>query len=216
MRPRRRDFERAFGVRLPLYFREVHVVSRPLLEQAGDVDFRVLQLGLAVQEICQLRQVRGTQNAQALHHTRLGKVFFGEHQRVEAGTPSGERHRQRSTHRPDRALQTQLAQDRDATQPLAGDLAGRRQDAEGDRQVEGGAVLADVGRGEIHRDALQGKRVAGIGERRVHPLAPFLHRALRQSHRRERRQAVGDVGLDVDEIGIDPQDGSGADAGEHA
>src|SRR5437879_3550108 len=47
VRPRRRDFERAFGVGLPLYFREVHVVSRPLLEQPGDVHFRARQLGPA-------------------------------------------------------------------------------------------------------------------------------------------------------------------------
>src|SRR2546426_8891693 len=50
------------------------------------------------------------------------------------------------------------------------------------RSVEGAAVLADVGWGEVHGDPLQGERVARVRERGVHPLAALLHGSLRQPH----------------------------------
>ncbi len=190
-----------------------HVV--PLLEQPRDVHLRARQLGLAVEEIGQLGQGRGTQNAQILHHPRLRQVLLGEDQRLEAGAAGREGHRQRTAHGPDAPLQAQLTEDRHAVKPLAVDLAGRRQHPQGNRQVERGALLADVGRGEVHRDPFQRKRVPGVGERRVHPLASFFYGALRQAHGRKRRQAVRDVGLDVDQVGVDAEHGGGADAGQH-
>src|SRR2546427_13137155 len=67
----------------------------------------------------------------------------------------------------------------------------------------------------LSRDALQGKGVAGVRERGVDSLTAFLHGTLRQSHGRECREAVRDVGLHVHEIGINAEDRGGADAGEH-
>src|SRR5437667_384062 len=70
--------------------------------------------------------------------------------------------------------------------------------------------------GQVDGDTLQRKRVARVRDRGVHPLPPFLYGALRQPHGREGGEAVRDVGLDLDEIGVDTEHGGGADAGEHA
>ena len=65
--------------------------------------------------------------------------------------------------------------------PLIGKLAARDQDAEGDGQVEPGAVLADVGGGQVHGDPPERKLEPGIGQRRADPLPAFPNRAVRQA-----------------------------------
>src|SRR5256885_2134814 len=50
----------------------------------------------------------------------------------------------------DRPLEPQLAQPRHPAEPLRRDLLRGGQDAHRDREVECGAVFADVGRGEVH------------------------------------------------------------------
>jgi hypothetical protein len=94
-------------------------------------------------------------------------------------------------------------------------LPSRRQDADGDREVEGGAFLSDIGGGEIDGDALQRERVARVGEGGVDAVPPFPDGALRQTDRHEGGEAIGDVGLDLHQIGVDTEDGGGAHAGEH-
>src|SRR3989442_2939332 len=68
----------------------------------------------------------------------------------------------------------------------------------------------------LTRYARQGKGVTGVGDRGEHALATLLHGALRQAHGRERGEAVRDVGLDLHQVGVDPQHGGRADTGEHA
>src|SRR5438105_14526147 len=77
----------------------------------------------------------------------------------------------------------------------------------GGRSVETPSLLS--------RDTRQGEGVTRCGERRVHALAALLYSTLRQPDGGERGEAVRDVGLDVDEIGVDAEHRGGADAGEH-
>src|SRR2546428_799067 len=149
------------------------------------------------------------------HAARFGRVLLRQDQRLDPRRARGEGHGERAAHRADRTFEPELAEHRDGAQTLFRDLLGGGQNTERDRQVECRAVLADVGRREVHRDALQGKGVAGVRERGVDSLTAFLHGTLRQSHGRECREAVRDVGLHVHEIGIDAEDRGGADAGEH-
>src|SRR5213594_3627917 len=111
---------------------------------------------------------------------------------TSASSPAArrERHRQRAAHRPDRPLKPQLTEHRHPPQPLRRDLFRGGEDPDRDRQVEGAAVLADVGRGEVHGDALQGERIARVRERGVHPLATLLHGSLRQPHGSEGGEAA--------------------------
>ena len=54
-----------------------------------------------------------------------------------------------------------------------------------------------------------------VAQGRAYPLAAFLDRALRKPDGREGRQPVRDVGLDVDQIGVDAEHGCGKDACNH-
>src|SRR5205807_2961984 len=99
--------------------------------------------------------------------------------------------------------------------PLGGDLLGGRENPDSNGKVECRAVFSNVRRGEVDGDTLQGEGVTRVGERRVHALAALLYSTLRQPDGGERGEAVRDVGLDVDEIGVDAEHRGGADAGEH-
>ena len=216
MSPCRRDLQRPLGVRLPLHFGEVDVVLGALGEQLGDIHRRARELGFAVQEIGDLREARRAEHADPRDHARLRQIFDRKHQRLQPRGPRRQRHRQGAAHRTHRPFQAQLAQHRHAAEPLPGDLIGGGQDAQGDRQIERRSLLPYIRRGQVHGDPLEGKGVPRIGESRVHALPALFHRSLRQPDRRERRQAVGDVGLDVHQVGIDSQDGRRADARKHA
>ena len=63
------------------------------------------------------------------------------------------------------------------------------QDADGDGHVVGGAVLAPVGRREVHRDARERVGEAGVADGAADPLAGLGERRVRQAHDVERGQA---------------------------
>jgi hypothetical protein len=209
------DLEGALRVLLALHLGEVHVVQGPLLEQPRHVHGGRGELGSRIEEIRDLGERRRAEHPEPGHDARLGEVLARENQRLDPRGARGEGHRERPAHRPDRALQPQLPEHRHRVQALLRDLLRGGEDAERDRQVERRAVLTNIGRCEVDGDALQREGVARIGQRRANALAALFHGALRQPHGRERRQAVRDVGLHVHEVGVDAEDGGGADAREH-
>ena len=88
--------------------------------------------------------LRGLHRVRARHHDPLQPRPRGRDRDAEdAG--SGEQ----------LALQGDLARERQRAQPVVGDLAGRRQHAHHEWEIESGALLADVRRREVHDDAPQ-------------------------------------------------------------
>ena len=165
------------------------------------------KVGFAVQKLGDLGKAPGAEHFEPRDDTRFRQVFTRQHERLESRGARGKRHRQRAAHRAHRPFEPQLPQHRDAAQPLRRHLVGRGEDAERDRQIESRPGLWNVGGCEVDGDALQGEVEAGIRERRGDAVASFFYRTLRQPHRDERRQAARDVGLDVDQIRVDSQDG---------
>ena len=66
-------------------------------------------------------------------------------------------------------------------------LVARGQDAAGDRQVEPRALLSQVGRGEVDRDAALREREARVEDRAADALARLAHGAVPEADDRERR-----------------------------
>ena len=102
----------------------------------------------------------------------------------------------------DLAAERQLADERAAARSGA-DLLRPEQDAEGHRQVERGAGLAQVRRGEVDRDAPRREHEAGVADRAADPFAGLLDGRVGQADDREPGQARGDVDLDADEPAIE-------------
>ena len=94
-------------------------------------------------------------------------------------------------------------------------LPGGEQDADGDGDVVGSAVLAPVGRRQVDRDA--GERVveAGVPDGAADSLACLRERCVRQPHDLAARQAGRDVHLDAHELPAQAADDRGVQDREH-
>lgn len=55
----------------------------------------------------------------------------------------------------------------------------------------------------------------GIFDRRLDPLAAFLHGGIRQANNDDGRQAVAEIHFDLDDDAFESDDGAGVDAGKH-
>ena len=137
-----------------------------------------------------------------------------QHAAIARGT-HGKGHGEGAAHWPQVSFEPHLADDSLISQPLLGQLPARHENPERDRQIEGRAVLADVRGRQVYGDSPERKRKPRVGKRCTHPLAPFLYRALREADGGEGRKTIGDVDLDVHRVGVDPEDGGGANSGKH-
>ena len=98
------------------------------------------------------------------------------------------RDRQDAARRLDPAVERQLAEDqRRRRTSRRATSAGRRQDAERNRQVERRAGLAHVGGREVDRDAMRRELEAGVADRAAHAVAALAHARVRQPDHRKRR-----------------------------
>ena len=96
------------------------------------------------------------------------------------------------------AVESELADRCGSSERGARHLERRAQNRERDRQVEAGALLPQLGRREIDRDAAVGELQLGGGDPAADALARLLARAVGEPDDREARNAVADVRLDVD------------------
>src|SRR5207237_6917666 len=177
------DFERAFGVRLPFHFGKIDVVPRTLGEQLRHIHGGPSQGPSPLEEFRDFRECPGAEHLKPSDDAGFGQILARENERLDTGRSGGERDRQRTSHRPNRALQAELSENRDLLQPTACYLFGGRQDTERDWQIEGRALLADVGGREIDGDAFERKGETGIGKRRIDAIASFLYSTLWQADR---------------------------------
>jgi hypothetical protein len=171
---------------------------------------------LALKRVEHLAQVRHRYDvAGAAHDSGLLGVL-ARHEHALHGPGAGEGgHRQDSLHRANGTVERQLADEQRAVDGIGGEQSRAAQDPDGDGDVVGGAVLAQIGGGQVHHDLARGHLDAGVLEGAPDPGAPLLHPGVSQADDLEARQAGGDVDLDVDGRGLDAGDGGGEDAGEH-
>ena len=116
----------------------------------------------------------------------------------------------------DASVEADLAEDAPAREVGQRGLVVRGEDAERDRQVEGGPLFPDAGRSEVHRHATGRVLEAGVPERGADAVARLAHRPVGQADGGRVRQPGGDVDFDVDDQGVDAAERAGANASEHA
>ena len=108
---------------------------------------------LATQHRGDLLQARGPEDLKAVDQARLAHVRARDDESGQAGPCRALGHREHAAYRPYLAAERQLAEDRHALERLGGQLAGRRQHAAGDRQVEAGSRLTQRSRSEVDGQA---------------------------------------------------------------
>lgn len=163
------------------------------------------------------RLAQRTHGDDARRCERRGFARIGRRQQdlanAEPGTEVGDG--KAAPHRPDGAVEAQLAAEQPPGQgrlrqmPLAG------QQRESDRQVEMVALLAQVGRRQVddHRQRIELE--AAVADRGAHPLAAFPHRRVRQPDDVHLGQPMVSIDFHLDGAGLDPPGSGGCGAGEH-
>jgi len=206
------DLERALGVGLAPDVGEVEIVAGRRHRLGRD---RRRRRRLAVQQCHGVSQRRGRQHAQPVDGRGLAAVVARHEQRADAAASARQADGQRSPHRLDLTVESQLTDDGELTESPVVQRAGGGQDAERDGQVERRALLAQIGGGEVHRDSIGREGEAGIANRRAHALAALAHGRVGQADGGERGQPRGDVDLDAHEGGPDAVKRCRQDVGQH-
>jgi len=201
----RRYFEGALHGRLAADLREVDrpptsVVAPNRALRAG----RHL-VGRSAREHSHRRaQAPDWENPERVERGRLQRVPERHQHAPEPLALGRNRHREDAVHAPRRSVESELPSDGVAVEKATVDLPRRRQDPDRDREIESRALLPDVGRRKVHRDALDRKREPRVPDRRRDPVASLPHRAVAEADRRERREPATHVRLDADDVPVDP------------
>ena len=150
-----------------------------------------------------------------MHERRLGDVGRGNDHRVGPGGAKRVDQREHARHWADRPVEPQLAEDADPVEDAVGQLAGGGDEAEGDRELESRAGLANTTRREVHRDPLERELDRGRQQRRAHALARLADCGVRQPHDVIAGKTRRHVDLDRDDVTVDAGERGAANRGEH-
>jgi hypothetical protein len=157
----------------------------------------------------------GDDLAVASDHRSLGGIFPGHEHARDGARPSVGGHGQHAAHWADATVQGQLAHEERVLIHLRGDRARGRQDADGDGNVEGCPVLAQIRRRQIHRDATERVLETAVFDGAANADASLHDAGIRQAHDVAARQPIRHVHLDVDGRGFDADDGCGKNVSKH-
>ena len=209
------DLQRPLGLALALDVAEV-------LGELAAADQRLIGHGaqrrdgqIAGQVAYRLQQGRRGKYLRALDAADLPGVLRGQQEALHAPLHHGDHHRQRAAHGPDAAVQRQLAEHAQAVQRLLVDHAHAAEYAQGDGQVEGGALLLQVRRGQVHDQPFRREAEAAVLHRRAHPFPGFLHRGVRQADDLKQHHAVGHVHFHFNGEALDAGKTAAGDIGKH-
>src|SRR5882757_8003636 len=209
-----RHFERALGLFLSLDLAEIDRVTAGDVEHLAEVHPRRWNLTELLEELERLAQRIDPQHGHALaDHRGLRGVLTRQHDPGQSTSARQDRTRQRALDSLHAAVQRQLAEHYKIAHPRALlHHAVGGQYPERHRQVEGRALLANIGGRQVDGDSAIGKFEAGIAQRRLHPVEGFAHRALGQPDHPKIGHPRADIDFDLDPEGID----AGESAGEYA
>ncbi len=199
-------------MRLPANVGEIQIVRDRRERGRGRRDGHGVS---TVQETHGVAQGRRGEHLEAVDRERLRVVRERHDERVDPLSPARETDGKHSAHALDLAVQRQLTDDRIGADASVDDHPGSRENAERDRQIERGALLAEVGRSQVHRDPLGRKCKAGVSDGAAHSLTALANSRVRKTDHGEHGQPRTDVDFDTDERGLDAHERCGENSREH-
>ncbi len=141
----------------------------------------------------------------AANRGALRPVLDGDDRIGDARAAGRRDERHRAGDRSQRAVERQLADERDAPEVRL-ELAGCDEDGRGHGQVVAGPLFRQIGRGQVDGDPAGGDFEAGVAKGGAHTLACLEHRAAGQADDRQAGKPERDVDLDAHGHAIDPDD----------
>ena len=200
--------QRTLHMRLALHIGKILFITARHPERLPVRRHRRRHLPFAVQQSDHLLQASGPDHLDAFDHGRLRGIRRRQHQPPQSLFPRAHRHRQHAPHGFQRPVQRQLPGEHRPGKRFGIHPRHRRENPDGDRQVERRALLAQVGRSQTHDHLAARHPLPGVLERRTYALLALLHGAVRQPHEVHSQSAAGDIDLDGHRRGIDPHDRS--------
>jgi hypothetical protein len=202
-------FEGAFGHGLAAHVAEIgrRLGCLRMAVARGDRGRKLLGAG---EQGDHFGQIADAVHVDAFHHGRLGGVLGGNDQVGDALLARADGDGQRAAHGAYGAIERKLADEDVLVQGLH--RAHGAQDADGHGQIEAGAFLAHVGRGQVDGDAFVGVAEAGIDERALDALAAFADGDVGHADHYGVPRVAGreHVDFDIDQVSIDAIDRSAA------
>jgi len=168
-----------------------------------------------LQPVQGLAEAAGHHQRQRLHQRGFALVGLRQQQGpcpMSLGC-QGEGHR--SAYRSQFTPQAQLSSAPDPVQPCGIQLPAGCQHGQGDRQVEGGAFLAQIRRGQVHDHPSEGHAQMAVADGCPHALSRFLDGCIRQAHHLQPREPGRNIHLHGDSPGLKPHQGSSAASCQH-
>ena len=217
------DLKRALGDVLAADVAEVGVVLGSFAEKLLAVDGERLREDVAlcggVEQLADLKQRVDRVDVDAVDDGRLARIGGGDDQVLDACGARRDGNGQHAAHCAQRAIKAKLADQDEVADVLDGESAVGTQDADGDGQVETGALFFEVGGSEVDGDACGREVEAGVLDGGADAVAGFADGGVGQAYGGEAAVIggldAGEVDLDVDEVGVDTVDGGAARLKEH-
>ena len=175
---------------------------------------RRVQDTFAPQEPDRLGEMLDRQHLDPTDERRFVRVGAREQDRALAGVRGGHGARERPADTPDAPVERKLPEQAQLAQPLLRDATARGEHSKGDRKIEAGSRLPQVGRRKVDGDALQRPLLRARRDGRADALARFLDRRVRQPDDVERRQALRDRDFHLHRIAVQADDGDALRPGD--
>jgi hypothetical protein len=169
----------------------------------------------SLQGLDELAEMSNRDDGTTTHHRGFGGVLPGHEQTGDGALSGIGGHGQHAAHGTHAPVEGQFAHEHRSLVHLWRDGARGGQDADGDGNVEGGPVLAQVGWRQIHGDATERVLESAVLDGAANADAAFLHAGIRQAHDVAAGQPVRHVHFDVDGGGLDAENGCGKYVSKH-
>ncbi len=207
----RRDFERALGAFLALDVGEV-------VRGAGDLEdlrLRPREHLRALEVVGELDERRRGDDLDLRARPSRFRPARGRAHQALAARIGADRGRQDAGHRRHRAVEAELAQNREAGDGIVGNGADRRHQSKRNRQIVVAPLLGQIGGRKIDGDAAGRQSEAGCDHCGPDAFARFRNGFVRQADNGERRQARRDLHLNVNRPDLDALERHRGDALDH-
>ncbi len=201
------DLQGALGLLLAADLVEIDGVVETPPEELARIDPHRCDRGSAAEELHDLGEMIHRYDLDLGDERRLGGILPREDHPPDAQGTCPEGRGKGAVDPLHAAVQREFAQDEVVGEGPGGEELLGGQDRDGDRQVEGGALLFDIGGGQIDGDMMAGEGVAGVLDGGLDPVLALPDGHVGEADGRKQGKAGGEIDLYRDGMGIDADDG---------
>ena len=196
------DLEGALDVLLALHIGKIVWENALSLGELGaGIDHCGLQFNIAVEEFHHIDEVVHAIDVEVVDHRRLESVGTRQDEAVEVQLAGQNRHGQGALDGTQAAIEREFAHEHVAVQPFGVDFLVGGEDADGEWQVIGRALLLDVSGRHVHHDLLAGEVISRLLHGAAHALGALPDCGIGQADNHESHTPLhGHLDLHLDGV----------------